>query len=525
MRRVFARGAVLQTVFASGHARHRFCKKEETSTGRMWLIIGGGIGSRKDNRTDAQFDMLEKNLESGRVGGDQKVTGRCGRETLWALMFAVTLIALFPVGLAGQTPALGALGPPQAPAFGNNAQTPLQFAGESAPGNQVTLSFGASTLYDDNVLARNSQRLSDEAVSFTSNLGISSHTERLAINFDYIPFFLLYRQVDQYDRLNHSANLRLTYRLASRFFLGLHDAFRYQNGVYPSLTEQQIMSGPASPTALNQRIYSYTTRTLSNTPGLDLTFVKSSRTSVTLSGGYSQRKFGNQTGEAETLYNSDGVSGGLQFQYRVTDHTSFGLLLLHQDTTYQGGEIIGNRQRSQIESAYFSVGSSLSPTVTVNVFGGPQYVRTLGQSSAGSSVPGQFEGAGGGSITKEVGKTALNLALQRSVSDGAGLYTSVINTNATFGVRRRLVGHWEADLHGGATRADASLIQLANERTDALTGAIDFSRPLRGGSVLHISYDTTHQLSKGNLPVSADFDRNVVTIGFDYRLKAISLGR
>jgi hypothetical protein len=119
----------------------------------------------------------------------------------------------------------------------------------------------------------------------------------------------------------------------------------------------------------------------------------------------------------------------------------------------------------------------------------------------------------------------LNLAFQKSVSDSGGLYTSVKNTNATFGVRRQLVGHWEASLQGGAARADSSLFQLANGRTDALIGGIAFSRSLSRGSVFHISYDTTHELSKGTLPISATFDRNQVTIGIDYPLKAIPLGR
>jgi hypothetical protein len=43
--------------------------------------------------------------------------------------------------------------------------------------------------------------------------------------------------------------------------------------------------------------------------------------------------------------------------------------------------------------------------------------------------------------------------------------------------------------------------------------------------VFRISYDTTHQLSKGNLLISAPFDRNRVTVGIDFQLKAISLGR
>jgi hypothetical protein len=271
-------------------------------------------------------------------------------------------------------------------------------------------------------------------------------------------------------------------------------------------------------------IIPYTTRVLSNMPGLDLTFVKSRRTSLALSGAYDQRKFGKQTA-GQRLYSSYGASGSLQFQYRVTEHTSFGILLLHQDTTYRGGEVFGNRVRSQIESTFLSVGSQLSPTVTVTVFGGPQYVRTIGLVSAGAGLAGHFQGAGGGSITKEVRKTALDLSFQRSISDGGGVYAFAISSNASFAVRRRLIGHWEVDCIAGAARVDASLFRLVNGRTDALTGRINISRPFSHGSVFHISYDTRHQLSKGTLPISADFDRNQVAAGIDYQFKAFSLAR
>jgi len=446
------------------------------------------------------------------------------KEKLRASISLVVFVMLLPVGVEAQTASPAAPAPALPSVYGSGVQTPLQYAGEAAQANQVSLSLGASTFYDDNVYANNSQRLSDEAVSFESHLTLSRQTENLTISFDYLPYFLLYRQIDQYDRLNHTADLNLTYRLGPHFNLGLYDTFSYQNGVFQSLTGQQIMSGLGSPTALNQTILPYTIRALSNSSGLDLTYVKSRRTSLTLAGGYNQRKFGSQVAVGQPLYNSRELSGSLQFQYAVTDHTSFGLLLLHQDTTYQGGEVFGNQQRSQIESTFLSVGSRLSPTVTVTIFGGPQYVRTIGQSSVGNSVAGQFQASGGGSITKAVRKTALNLSLQKSVSDGGGLYTSVTSTNATFGVRRRLVGHWEANLQGGAARADTSLLQFASGRTDALFGVFALERPLSSGATLHVSYETRHQLSKGTMPISASFDRNLVTIGIDYRLKAIPLG-
>jgi hypothetical protein len=58
-----------------------------------------------------------------------------------------------------------------------------------------------------------------------------------------------------------------------------------------------------------------------------------------------------------------------------------------------------------------------------------------------------------------------------------------------------------------------------------LSGIFGLDRPLSRGSVFRIAYGTTHQLSKGTLPISANFDRNQVTIGIDYQLKAIPLGR
>jgi len=467
--------------------------------------------------------MLETNLESGLIGGDRKVTGRCRRETLRGFKFFVTLVVLFPVGLAAQTSSSATPGPDQGFGYGTGVQTSLQFAGESVPENLVALSFGASAFYDDNVLATNAGRVGDEALSLSPHLGISRQTKNVALSFDYSPFFLLYRQFGKYDQLNQSGNLDLDYRLAPRFILGLHDTFGYRYGAYPSLNGESISSGPISPTDLNQLILPYTIRTLSNMTGLDLTFEKSRRTSFTFSGGYNLSRFGNQAAASGSLYDSKGVIGSLKFNYRPTDHTSFGVRLLHQDSTYQAGAVFS--QRTQTESALFSVESRLTPTLTVTVNGGPQYVHTLGHSSVEAGVGEGFYGAGGGSITEEVRNTALTFSVQRAVSDGGGLYASVISTDATFGVRRRLVGHWEADLHGGAARASNLVSQLANLRTDLLIGGVDFRRPLRNGSVFHISYDTMHELYKGTLPVFYGFDRNQVSIGFDFRLKTIPLAR
>jgi len=446
------------------------------------------------------------------------------RGKLRACVSFVGFMTLLAAGLAAQTT------PPPAPAqtpvvaYGSGVQTPLQFTGETAPANQVLLSMGVATFYDDNVLQTNLNRQSDEALSFTSQLAAYRQTDRLKVDFEYTPFFVLYRQVDQLDRLNHNANLNAVLQLSSHVNVRLQDAFTYQNGLYQSLSGQQILSGLGAPTALNESLNPYAIRTLANTVRLDLTYAKSGRTSFGFTSGFDRRQFGNQQIPGESLYNSWGVDGGLQYQYRATEHTTVGLFAVHQDSTFRGGQVFGQNLRFQSDSIFFSVSSRLSATVTATVFGGPQDVRIMGQTSGTAGTSAQVEPAGGGSITWEVQKTALELSAQRIVTDGGGFYTLVKNTNLDFGVRRRLVGQWQGSVHIDAARANTSLFQLASGTTDALIGVCGFYRPLGNAATLHATYETVHQLSKGVL-LFPSFDRNRITIGVDYRFRSIPLGR
>ena len=464
--------------------------------------------------------MLEINFESGLLGGDRKFAGRCVRETLRALNICMALVVLFPVGLAAQTTSSGAISTERGMGYGTSVRNPLQFAGESQPENVVSLSFGASGLYDDNVLSVNSQRLGDEALSLSPHLSAARQSRNLVLDFNYTPYFLLYRQFSKFDRLNQSANLGLEFRVSPRFVVGVSETFGYRYGAYPSLNGADISSGPISPTDLNGLISPFTTRTLSNSSGLELTFVKSSRTSVTLSGGYNLSDYANDGGATASLYDSKGGYGSVKFNYLPSKHTSLSLRLLHQDSTYEFGSVFN--QRTQTESALFAVESHLSPTLSVSVNGGPQYVHVLGQSSG---VAEGFYGAGGASITEELRKTALTVSFQRSVSDGGGLYATVINNSAMFGVRRRLVGRWETGVHGGVGRARDLVLQADNNKTDYLIAGIDFRRPVRNGSELRISYDSMHETYKGGVTSFYGFDRNQVSVTFDFRLKAISLGQ
>ncbi len=468
--------------------------------------------------------MLKENCDSKSL----EYGKRCGHfcKAAWRALFSTSsLLALLPVVLVAQAPVTAPQGTDATPVYGGGVQVPLLFEGEVVPVNQVSLSMGATTFYDDNVFGTNADRVSDEAASFDAHLGITKQSTRMNVSVDYTPVFLLYHHYDVFDRANHFGNLTLDYRLTSKFVLGLHDTASYQNGEeYAFPTVLSITAGPPSPSSIYSNLYTYTTRILSDASGLDLTYVKSRRASVTFSGGYSLLNYGAHTASLP-LYNVNEYSGSLAFKYFLSEHTSFGILLLHQDSTYQGGEVFGHFQRSQVESSYLSLGFAPSPTVKVTVFGGPQYIDTVGQVSATGRVATHFQASGGGSVTKEVRKTAISATFQRSVTGSGGLYTSEISTFANFAVRRSLVGSWEADLHAGASREAASLFKLANGRTDGLFGGVIIRRPLRRGAMFHVSYESYHQLSSGTLPIFVNLDRNQIAAGIDYQFKPLPLGR
>lgn len=415
----------------------------------------------------------------------------------------------------------------QAGLYGNGEQLPLLYGGEITPVNLFSLSMGASAFYDDNVLGTNNPRLDDEALSFDSRLSLSRKTERLIFNIDYLPFFLLYRQINQYDRLNHAGNSNLAFRLGSHFTLGLHDSAAYQNGVFQTLSGEGISSGSGTSAGLNQTVLQPAARELTNASSLDLTYLRSARTTLTLFGAFDRRAFGSQVASGQGFYNSKIASGGVQYQYRITEHVNIGLLYSYQDSRFLGYTVsLGGDSRYVDNNAVVSLAWHVTPTVTLSAFGNPHYVQAYFYSpGTTNNGQGHVYGGGGGVLTKQVKKTALDLSGERILTDGGGLLTYTTSTNANIGVRQQVVGRWEALVQVGAARTDALLGQYSGARLDSLRGSLIVQRPLFQGLTMRLGYEAEHQVSKGSLPLGAAFDRNRVTCSIDYQLKAIQLGR
>ncbi len=437
------------------------------------------------------------------------------------ILFALTIM-LSPFGIRAQT-STGTTPSMISPvAIGNGLQAPLRFAGEEVPANQLSLGFGATTFYNDNVFMTNATRDRDEGLSFTSIFAFTRQTENSSFNFNYVPSFYIYDHTDEYDRLNHTGSLDLKYRFSPRWVLMMSDSTSYQNGLLQAVAGQPISSGISSPSSPNQSIFPTTSRTFSNAGAMDITFVKSNRSSISFTGNYNSQEFSNQETAGESLFNGRQATGGFQYQHLVTEHTSVGFELLHEDSTYRGGSVVGGLQRYQTESALLAFQSHFKPSLTVSLFGGGQYVTTFGE-SAGVSATRSTQWAGGGSVTKAVRRTAVDLSVQRRVSDSGGVYGQVEYNTAMVGLRRRLVGLWEADLRASGSRITTEEPQIGSGRAEAIQGEFDVARSFGKNSSVRISYINSHQLTSGTLPFGQNFDLNLVTLAIDFRLKPIPI--
>ena len=316
-------------------------------------------------------------------------------------------------------------------------QTPLKFGGASAPSSLASFNLGVSTLYDDNIYQNNLERVGDEELSINSQARIVRQTAGTNLDFDYAPFFNLYRQHSEFNQVNQAASLSFTSALSSRWTLGLHDRFSYINGAYPTLGNQQIPAGPPSPTALNEAVLTPTVRTLSDAGGADLTFSESNRTSLTLSGTYNQQKFSGQTAANQQLYSSRAFSGGVQYQYRVTERTNLGVTVLHQDSTFSGGEIFGSNLRTQTERCFLRWGQRSPPAFRLRFLADRITFTRLAVSCPGRRSQANFacrrwqhhQGSSPDRLQSCRGEIA---------SSGGGLYPETVQTTASLGVRRRL---------------------------------------------------------------------------------------
>jgi hypothetical protein len=428
-----------------------------------------------------------------------------------------------PILQQGEIP-LGS--PPGPQTYGNGEKAGLNYAGTTSPSNSLQLGLNIGSSYDDNVLGNNQQRIGDAEFLIGPSLSLRREGSRLSLGLSYQPHFRIYRNDSELNTLDQNLGLDASYRMSSHFSLRGRTNAIYTNGIFQPGQNQEFLPGLGSPTSLNQTLYTPTERQLGLSSRIDANYQASLHDSIGLYVGESTLNFQQQVSSTGNLQNMQESDAGLQYQHRLSLHTTLGGNYQFQDISF------GPDSRTLVHSFFFSYAQQFSPSVTMTIFGGPQHSHSNGIipfviGPLTFRVPIVLAGwnwAMGGTLTKRLDRTAFLLTAQHQVSNGGGLLGAVISTSVGGSVRRQLPGHWDAVWSGNYANNSSLGSGAPAGSYSSVTAGFGLERSLSDRVSLRLGYDYLSQHGNGQAPSIGDFNRDMVSIQLFYRFRQIALG-
>ena len=413
------------------------------------------------------------------------------------------------------------------PTYGKAEKAGLSYAGTPPPRNILLLGFSSGSSYDDNIFGNNQNRVGDVDFLFGPSLSLHRDGRLLSLALSYQPYFRIYRRASEPNAVDQTLALDVAYQATSRFSLRARGSAYYTTGFFEPSQNVEFVPGLGSLSSLNNTLYTPVTRQLTWSSRIDASYQARAHDSIGLFAGDSRLNFTQQVSSAGYLQNTEERQAGLLYEHRLSPHTTFGSNYLFEDIRF------GLDSRTLVHSVFLSYAQQVSRSVTLSVFGGPQYSR-LHEFVIFPIGPFRFQvpifqvgwyWALGGTLTKQLNNTVLQLTAQRQVSNGGGFVGAVVGTSAVASIRRRLPWRWDATWSGSYARNTSVASGNYASRFESEAAGFNLQRSLRESLSFSLGYSFLRQRGNGQLPYFASFDRNLYSAQLVYRFHQISLGR
>lgn len=401
------------------------------------------------------------------------------------------------------------------------------YDGTSPTRNILAFGLNAGSSYDDNILGNNRQRVGDVAFQFGPSLNVRREGQRLSFALSYQPHFRVYRKVSEQNGVDQTLGFDAVYKVSSRLSFRARTSAFSTTGIFQPNQNQESLPGLGSPSSLNNTVFTPTARQLTWSSRLDASYQAGKHDLVGIYAGQSKLDFHQQLSNAGSIQNTEQKDAGLVYQHRLTRHTTLGIDYQYEDIRF------GSDSWTLVQSAFISYAQQVSPSLTLSVFGGPQFSRLnevivfpLGPFTV--RVPVSLPTSNwalGGTLTKQSDVTAFQLTAQRQVSDGGGLLGAVVSSSAGASARRRLPGRWDAIWRAGYANNSSLDTTSSRGAYQSLTAGVGLGHSLTENLSVRVGYDFIHQRGTGQSQLFADFDRDLWSVQFSYGFHEIALGR
>jgi hypothetical protein len=376
-----------------------------------------------------------------------------------------------------------------------------------------------SSAYDSEAtIGTNGQPVSDVSYSIFPTISLDQTRSRLHWVLSYSPGYTFYQRNSSLDLASQNLAIDLKYRLSPHVTLSLHDSFQKTSDVLnqPNQDFAQPVSG--SVFVPNSSVIAPVANVLTNTANAAITYQFSPNGMVGASGTFSNLHYPTQA-QVPGLGDSSSRAGSAFYNYRLSKMHYIGATYQYQ--MFLAYPTLGLSE-TQAHSVFGFYTLYLKPTLSISLFGGPQYSNTT---QFGAPTMTSWSPAGGASMGWQGRLTSFALSCSRAINDSGGLSGAVQAISASSSLRRQISRNLNASV--GASYASNSVLDALpalNTSGHTISGSASMQRQVGEHLNLQLQYMRLHQSYSDVAILSAIPDRNRGSITVSYQF-ARPLGR
>ena len=409
----------------------------------------------------------------------------------------------------------------------------MKFKTESEDINLLTGSLIFTTVYDDNLALNNAHKTADVRYEFKPGVSFAISRGHLRWDLGFNPGLTLHQDIPQRDLFTEAFGTDLTYDITQHLTVRIRDNYVIKSDPLYDVSNTGVTVSVNQLDQPNQTTITPQTKNVSNLASGDLIYHLGPRTTLQGSGTFYNVSFHNLLNH--NLLNTSGVQlsnaqstiGRMIYNYRLSRRTSVGAIYNFQDLVTFKGEPI----RTVSHSFLYAHTVELTPTMTLEVYAGPEHSRThdhltlpfLGGQLSIPFIRSAWTWAGGGTYGWQGDHTSFRTVFRHETSNGGGLPSTAHSTRGVIELRRQLARTWgvSANVNYGENKLVTS--NTPGSSTRLLSGGVGIRYRLAKDLFASVHYSHGHQRGRGELANRAG-DVNLVSFSLEYHFKEM-LGR
>jgi len=258
--------------------------------------------------------------------------------------------------------------------------------------------------------------------------------------------------------------------------------------------------------------------TLTNNANVSMTYQFSANGMIGASGTFTNLHYPNEA-QVPGLYDSSSRGGSAFYNHRLSKMHYIGATYQYQ--MFLAYPTVGQSE-TQTSSIYLFYTVYLRPTLSISVFGGPQYSNTV---QVGLPTMTGWSPAGGASMSWQGKLTSFAASYSRSINSGGGLAGAVEASTASGSFRRQLTRMLSISLGGSYASNDVlDALPALNNGGQTISGIASVQRQIGEHFNLQAQYMRVHQSYSEIAAISNIPDRNRVALNISYQFSR-PLGR